>query len=79
MKNYVYWSLGFAILVICVMLFLTYKVMKLPDEANQCMTNPMVYAQKLKQPCPDWQELQCRCESKQIDYLINKRFEVNLT
>lgn len=41
----VYLSLAFAIIVICAVLFMFYKFSQIPDDAQQCLNNPLEYTE----------------------------------
>jgi hypothetical protein len=45
-KKRILWSLGFAIVIIAVVLFMFYEVSTMPDDAQQCLSSPMTYAEE---------------------------------
>ena len=67
-KN-IYLSLGFAIVIICVVLFLFYKVSSLPDTAQKCMNDPLEYAESMGS------SIKCYCEKATTQYGLKPSLE----
>ena len=55
-KTKIYFTLGFAIVVVFILWFMYSEIQELPDKATKCMNDPMGYAESLVD------DIKCSCE-----------------
>ena len=62
-KNRIILSLAFAIIIVIAMLFMFYKLSTIPADAEQCLKNPLTYAEDRLEEETDM-PMTCECGIK---------------